>query len=146
MTGTTFERIVVATDGSESSRAAVATAVELAEAEGARLTFVRVARPADLGLARAALRSRRRGHAGRGDAVLDEAVELARDHGVACDRSFVTGSVPEAIAAAAAAVDADLIVVGSRRRPFPFPSVARQIVRRADRPVLVAPPLVGAAA
>jgi nucleotide-binding universal stress UspA family protein len=69
------------------------------------------------------------------------ASEALADAGVACDVTGASGDPAEAIIDAAAAADADLIVVGGRKRSPAgkalFGSVTQTVVLNAKRPVMV---------
>jgi nucleotide-binding universal stress UspA family protein len=135
------KRIVIATDGSPGSRAAVDEGLSLAESMDADVTFVSV-RPSPspvLGdpyyqraLARELDRSR---------AALASAVEFAEKRGVDCEAESLEGDPAEQIARLARDREADLVVVGSRGLgPFKgalLGSVSSGVVRRAGRPVFV---------
>lgn len=137
-----INRILVATDGSPSSRRAVALGVELAEADSAEVTFVHVAPPVRYLMARgAAMRAVPRRLQNVGDDVLDGAVALASERQVPFERELIAGEPGEVIVALAEAIDADLIVVGERSRRFRVgSSVSRWVSTHARRPVLVARP------
>jgi nucleotide-binding universal stress UspA family protein len=141
MTTNHINRILVATDGRPSAQRAVELGVELAEVEGAVVTFLHVAPPVEYLASRsAALRPvpRRLRHVG--DEVLDEASLVASDHGVHFERELIAGDPGEVIVALADAIDADLIVVGERPRRVNMRSVSRWVTRHTRRPVLVARP------
>lgn len=111
------------------------TAAQLARDFDAPLAFVTVRPP--LGdaadqrrLTRDLLRARK---------VLDVALDAASRHGVMSYGEVVEGDVVTKILEFARARDAQLLVVGTRRRRD-APSVSRQVVAAADRPVHVAAP------
>jgi nucleotide-binding universal stress UspA family protein len=136
------KRIVIAYDGSEGSREALVTGVELARRAGALATLVYVRHaPAPLVgdpfYDRALSKELRRGRD-----VLDEARAYAADSGVAAETELLEGDAAERILELARLRSADLVVVGSRDRgaiaKTLLGSVSQAIVQRADRPVLVA--------
>jgi nucleotide-binding universal stress UspA family protein len=133
-------RILVATDGGESSQNAVALGVELAAAEDAEVTFLHVAPPVEYMQARSMyMRSVPRRLRSVGDEVLDEAALVASERGVPFQRELIAGETCESIIALAETIDADLIIVGERpRRLRVGASVSRWIARNASQPVLVA--------
>lgn len=75
-----------------------------------------------------------------------EAVRIARDHlderGIAYEIDESSGDPADAILEAARDIDADMIVVGGRKRTPAgkaiFGSVTQQVILNGDRPVLVA--------
>jgi nucleotide-binding universal stress UspA family protein len=156
---TSYQHILVATDGSPSCAMAVDTAIELCVGLGARLTVVSVAPSTasdldldsatdPLGAAEEAAAAVRRGDpsaAGAAAAHLARmACEPARVRGVDADCVIWEGAAGEAIVAAAESVGADLIVVGSHRRSglgrMLLGSVSDHVVRNAPVPVLVVRP------
>lgn len=138
-----IKRILVATDGGESSRHAVALGVELASAEDAEVTFLRVVPPVEFVAGRMSLPAVPRLLWNGGDEVLDDAAQFADDHGVRFQRQLVSGDVPDSIVAVADAIDADIVVVGERpRRRRLGTTVSRWVARTSPRPVLVARPPV----
>jgi nucleotide-binding universal stress UspA family protein len=138
---TTIDRILVATDGGDSSRHAVALGVELAAAEGAEITFLHVLPPVDFLGGRASLPAVARRLRSVGDAPLDDAAQIADRHGVPFERDLVAGYVADTIVDWADTVEADLVVVGERpRRRRLGTTVARWVARNSNRPVLVARP------
>jgi nucleotide-binding universal stress UspA family protein len=137
----TIDRILVATDGSDSSQHAVALGVELAAAEGAEVTFLHVLPPIDFLGGRASLPAVPRRLQSVGDEPLDDAALIADRRGVRFERDLVAGYVADTIVDWADAVEADLVVVGERpRRRWVGTTVARWVARNSDRPVLVARP------
>ena len=137
-----MKQIVVATDGSEHGRHAVELALDLAAPTGAELTivFVRHAPPPLLGTPyyQHSLSTELR-HA---EEVAAAAEAQARAAGVDAEFEVLEGDPAERIVELARARDADLIVVGSRGRGSIvgtlLGSVSREVMRHADRPVLVA--------
>lgn len=135
-------RVVVGYDGSPGSRAALARAADVAGDDG--VVFVVHAYPRPRGWLGSPLEQERL------DASLDEAEStiralcdgagpLAR---VAWEPEIIAGDPAEAIAAVAAARQADEIVVGSRRSGLTralHGSVARDLIRNAGVPVTVIP-------
>jgi len=135
-----FETIVWATDGSEEADRALSLVTELARAHGSKVVAVH----ADEILV---------GRFGGAPVLADEEdirvkiekqVADLRDAGLSSDFVVETGvrhGVAELIVAAAAKVDADLIVVGTHGRGAAatavLGSVAKDLLHRAHCPVLV---------
>ena len=129
--------LVVGYDGSATARRALDYALERAGADGAVIVAHAFEPPHDwLGYAnydRVVAE-----HRARGQALLDE---LATTPSIETD--LLAGSPAEAIAGVAAARGADEIVVGSRGfGPVraALGSVSHELLRLADRPVVVVPP------
>jgi nucleotide-binding universal stress UspA family protein len=135
-----IKRILVATDGSESSDAAVDMGVGLAAAEHAHVVFLHVRPPASYRYSRLAPASaipRKLGSAAQDDA-LQRAATVAREAGVSAQVELIAGDAAREITSVAEIVDADLVVVGrGSRNPF-HEHVGSSVVRRTKRPVLVA--------
>jgi nucleotide-binding universal stress UspA family protein len=140
----TMKTILIATDGSPAAREAVEYGLELAEGLHAAVRLLQVIPPIDwTDLDRAEfvrpipqeVRLRRA-------ATLEEAADLAAKHGLEVEAEVVAGLPADEIVAYADSIDADLIVVGSRRRgPVAstlLGSVSRGVLHEARRPVLVA--------
>ena len=137
-----MKRIVVAYDGSEGSREALAAGVETARATGAVATLVYV-RHTPLPIVGDPFYERslsRELHRGRD--VLAEARAFAADAGVAAETELLEGDPAQQILDLARLRGAELVVVGSRGRGAVaealLGSVSHAIVHGADRPVLVA--------
>ena len=138
-----MNRILIATDGSPSAQEAVDFGIELASDQGSTATFVHVVPTLDIvpmsgfGLTGAVQHELRE----RDTALIDEAWERAHEAGVTAYNALLRGDPVDEIVAYADAVDADLIVVGSRGHGAVasalLGSVSRGILREARRPVLV---------
>jgi nucleotide-binding universal stress UspA family protein len=139
-------RILVATDGSPASQTAVDGGLEIAAGRAGRVTFLH----ADTGLARRLLTENAEEPAGRAeliaeDAVLREAVARAEERGVAADVELIgehgADDIASALVGVAGAIDADMIVVGSRGRgaikEFVLGSVSHSVLQQSTVPVLV---------
>ena len=140
----TFKRILLATDLSPASSAAFDQAVALAKSEGSQLLIAHAyeeSRLAELGYAPAeayqewdgALRSK------CGEA-LQSLVALAREQGAEAEPLPLRGFPEEAIVEAAAARQADLVVMGTHGRRgaarLLLGSVASRVIATAPCPVL----------
>ncbi len=139
-----MKRILIATDGSPSSREAVAFGVELAAEHEAELIFVHVVPTLD-GVPAA-------GFGAIGGAfphpvsehdrtVLDEAAAVAAEHGVVSTTAMLRGDTVDEIVAYADSSDVDLLVVGSRGHgaiaSTLLGSVTRGILGESKRPVRI---------
>jgi len=133
--------IVIGTDGSQSSRAAVESGVELAGPTRAPLTVAYVMRAPSPVLGRPYYQRALSRELAKGRAALDEAATLVHAAGLECETELVEGKAAEALLSTARARDAGLIVVGSRGLGVVngtlLGSVSRRVVHDADRPVLV---------
>jgi nucleotide-binding universal stress UspA family protein len=136
-----MKRILIATDGSNSSRQAVEAGVRLARASGATVTFVYVWHPPLLIFGDAYYAYTVSSELRRGRAVVTEATAYATAAGVDSEFEILDGDAVQHILDLARTRDADLIVAGSRglgavRGPL-LGSVSNALVQKADRPVLV---------
>lgn len=136
----TVHHIVVATDGSDNARHAVAWTAELAAQTGARVTAVHVFEPlAHLAGSGPVDLARLRDEARR---ELDDVwAAPLRDAGVDVAVAIVEGRAAEAIAGAADSEGADLIVVGARGlsplRRVVLGSVSQRLPHITTVPVVV---------
>jgi nucleotide-binding universal stress UspA family protein len=137
-----LQSLVVGTDFSDTSEAAIESALTLASTLGAQVTLVHayelplhafpdgaVSHAEVLADLSAALRK-----------ALDSEIALRAEHGVAIRPVLVLGPAVDALNDVADEVDADLIVVGTNGRSgfarTILGSTAEQLVRSARRPVL----------
>jgi len=137
-----MKKILIATDGSPSAREAVAFGLELAE-QGAEAVFVHVAPALDVlpmtgfGMTGAMAHT----ISAHDRASLEEAATLAAERGVSARTELLSGNVVDEIVAYADAIDADVIVVGSRAHRAVasafLGSVSQGVLHEARRPVLV---------
>ena len=129
-----METVVVGVDGSEPSRAALEHA---AESHPEATVHVPETTTEDLGTSGGAEGESER----RGRLILDEAAEVASDHGVEVVTEMLYRSAPNSIVSCADEVNADLVVFGSRGRSgvrrILLGSTAEEVVRRAPCPVTV---------
>ena len=134
------ERVLVGTDGSGGSDAALGEAVDLATAAGAALHVVTVLESSLLGIdVRSASAAEERER--RDAELLAAAREQAEDAGVATVETAVEeGGVVESLNGYAADHDVDLVVVGTHGRTGIdrrlLGSVTEDLLRTADVPVL----------
>jgi nucleotide-binding universal stress UspA family protein len=138
-----MKQIVIATDGSPSALEAVDIGLELAQEQGADVTFVHVTPPDTYRVARLGP-----GHPMPHDMPIDEsetalaaAEEAAKEAGVAYALERISGEAVDTIVALAERKNADLIVVGSRGlgpvKATLLGSVSRGVLNDARRPVLI---------
>ena len=121
-----YERILVATDGSEMSGRALDHALGLAKALGSQVTIVTVTEPAALvgggygavaGTAFDPIPERMEAQEAVAKSLLATAVATAKEAGIEAKTAYVNDSFPaEGIIATANSIDADLIVMGSHGR------------------------------
>lgn len=134
-----YSTILAATDGSEPARRAVRAAVELAAEHDATLHLLavvdeRVCCTPALGTAELSTAEA----ADRFEQALREGRELAEESGVPVETTLAFGDPVEEIQAHAAAIDADLVVLGEhgdhRGR---VGGVGRQVVAKSTRSVQI---------
>ena len=138
-----MKRVLIATDGSEAAKEAVKIGVELARDEGAEAIFVHVVTTDDM------VTMNGFGFMGYvpneptiwDEHILDDARAVAEGEGVPAGIALLRGDPVVEIACHADAIDADIIVVGSRGHGVfasaLLGSVSRGILGRSKRPVLV---------
>ena len=133
-----YDRILVATDGSEGANAAVRQAIELAEAVDATVDvlFVVDATVTD--------RSHVELLEDRGETITNDWVVEATKRGVAATAAVRTGLIHEEIVEHATDNAVDLVVVGTSGRGGIerrlLGSVADRVVRTSPVPVMTVPP------
>lgn len=140
----TMKNILIATDGSPAAQEAVEFGLELAADQEADAIFVHVVPPLDVaaggGWTGAALAlPHEPNEADRGP--LQQAAEIAAHKGIRAKTELLMGYPASEIVAYADAIDADLIVVGSRGQGAVasalLGSVSRSVLHESRRPVLV---------
>ena len=138
-----MKQIVIGTDGSPSAQEAVEFGIELAQEQGADVTFVHVT-PADefVGGRVGTHAVSHREAVDESETTLKAAAGVAEKAGVSYTLERISGESAETIVGLAESLKADLIVVGSRGRgPVSsalLGSVSRDVLARASGPVLVA--------
>jgi nucleotide-binding universal stress UspA family protein len=138
-----MKNIVIATDGSPSAAEAIAVGLELAQEQGADVTFVHVLPPDTFVGGRPGPTHARPHHVGMDESeiALAEAADAAEGAGVSYALERISGETVDEIVAVADAKDADLIVVGSRGRGTVasalLGSISKGVLKDAKRPVLV---------
>ena len=141
----TMERIVIATDGSESAHEAIELGLELATEQGAEPIFVHVVPEIDVmpasGFGMAIPPAVPHEPTDDDRAPLEAALELAAEEGIDARTELLAGNPAAEIVAYADTVDADLIVVGSRGHgriaSALLGSVSRGVLSESKRPVLI---------
>jgi nucleotide-binding universal stress UspA family protein len=134
-----YRRVLVATDGSPGSEAALDRAIAMAEASGAPLDVLSVVDTAALGPdVYSAVDTDRLSE--RAEAVVAAAAETATAAGVDVTGAVEYGVVHREIRAYAGEHDVDVLVVGTHGRTgferYLLGSVAEKLVRSTDVPVL----------
>ena len=136
-----MKRIVIGIDGSAGANEAVASALELAQALGAAVTFVcaRVVPSAMLG--KPYYQRELDAETAHAREVVRKGLEEAAAAGVEADSEILDSAPADALIAVAMTHDADLIVVGSRGlgavHTAIFGSVSKALVTKSRTPVLV---------
>ncbi|UWG47768.1 Nucleotide-binding protein, UspA family [Halanaeroarchaeum sp. HSR-CO] len=138
-----YERILVATDGSQGTEAVLDHAIAIADPYDARVTtlyvvdtrVVRSANDSDPDEVRAELES-------AGDSALESATERLENAGVSNETMKRDGNPEREIRTVADEIDADLLVLGShgkspREKVAGLGSVSESVVTNAERPVMV---------
>jgi nucleotide-binding universal stress UspA family protein len=133
--------IVVGTDGSKGSVAALSEGFDLAKRLGGKVLVVTVtAHVSDL-LGGSVYEHRLSEQLDRARADLDAAKTMAEEAGVVAEFETFEGDAAEEIAMIAEREDADLVVVGTRGHGgivgSLLGSVSADVVRRSKRPVVV---------
>ena len=138
-----MNRILVATDGSESAAEAVEFGIDLAAGHQAELTFVHVVPELDLIPSTVFSIGGAFPHEPSIEdrALLEDAAAIAEAHDVFSTTALLRGETVDEIVAYADSHDVDLIVVGSRGHgtisSALLGSVSRGILQESMRPVLV---------
>ncbi len=137
-----MKTILIATDGTESAKEAVEVGLELAADEGATVTFVYVT-PL-VGLVAGSDEPQappNRVPAPEDNPVLRDTLERARERGVPARAELLLGYAPQQIARLAEDIDANMVVVGSRRlgrvKRAVLGSTSRPLLGMTRRPVLI---------
>jgi nucleotide-binding universal stress UspA family protein len=134
-------RIMVATDGSRGSEAAIAEGIDLAQRLGAEVTFAAVRPPVPDYLGEPLYQEHLREDLARARRALQQARDQAEQAGIEAEYELLEGDPAEEIARLAEARDADLVVVGTRGigavAGSLLGSVSSGVIRRSHRPVVV---------
>jgi nucleotide-binding universal stress UspA family protein len=129
--------VVVAVDDSPAAKAAIRDGVRVAGELGAPVVFVYVRRGPAAALGEPYYQRGLDAEMRIGDRAIAAGIAAARRAGVPASGEQLHGSPAERLEEFAQLRDAQFIVVGARRRRL-AKSVSRALIRRADRPVLVA--------
>jgi len=133
--------IVVGTDGSKGSEAALSEGFDLAKRLGAKVLVVAVAAHTSDLLGGSVYQHNVREHLNRARAALDAARTMAKEAGIEAEFEVFEGDAAEEIATIADSRNADLVVVGTRGHgglaDSLLGSVSADVVRRSQRPVVV---------
>lgn len=137
-----YDRILLATDGSDAANAAIDHAISLAAFTGATLHIVYVVdQSAATAVPEAQAYSITELLEEVGQQAIDDAVARADEHDVNLKTELRHGSAPTEIIEAADEADVDLIVMGTHGRSgldrMLLGSVADRVIRRAEQPVLI---------
>lgn len=129
--------VVVGVDDSLAAAAAIRDGVRAAGELAAPVVFVYVRRGPSAALGEPYYQRRLDAEMRMGDRAIAAGIAAARRAGVPAGGKQLHGKPARRLEEFARLRDAQLIVVGARRRRFAR-SVSRALIRRADRPVLVA--------
>jgi nucleotide-binding universal stress UspA family protein len=135
---------IVAAVEPQTAQVTADTAARLARELGAPLVFVTVRPPVPAVLGEPYYQRRLTGDLFRSRKALDAALAVASRHGVMSYGDIVEGDAATEIVAFASARNAQLLVVGARRRRL-VPSVSRRVIAASDQPVVVAARVAAAA-
>jgi nucleotide-binding universal stress UspA family protein len=142
-----MRKILIATDGSETGRAAVEAGVELAADEGASVVLVHVISILDFAEDEngSSPPLPQRLPRDEDDPALRDGLGVAAQQGVEATAELLVGYPPKQIVRLASDAGVDLIVVGSRglgrvKSAF-LGSTSREVLAHAGRPVLVVKPV-----
>lgn len=128
--------IVVGVDNSRAAAAAAQSAARLARELSAPLVFVYVRRGPSAALGKPYYQRRLDAEMSAGRCALNAALAVAERAGVPASGEQLAGKPARRVVEFARVRGARLVVLGSRRRRLGI-SVSRDVIRSADRPVLV---------
>ena len=137
MTAPSAQPVVVAVDDSPAAEAAVRDGVRIAGELTAPVVFVYVRRGPSAALGKPYYQRRLDAEMQIGDRAIAAGMAAARRAGVPATGEQLHGTPARRLEEFARLREAQFIVVGARRR-WLARSVSRAVIRRADRPVLVA--------
>ena len=141
-----FRKIMIATDGSETSQKASKMGVELAQKHGAQIVVVYVADTSRLGYLPDYIQ-----YSGtirdlmlkEGKDATDQVENLAKEEGVGCEKIILEGRPSDELLRLSNEAGIDLLVMGSVGRGgldrFLLGSVAEKVTQHSKVPVLLVP-------
>lgn len=137
-----MKQILIATDGSPSAQEAVDVGLELAQEQGADVTFVHVTPVEEIRGGRGGAHAlTHREEIDESETALKDAAAAADAAGVSYEVERFSGETVETIVALADSKNADLIVLGSRGRSAiasaVLGSISLGVLKHASRPVLI---------
>ena len=137
-----MKQILIATDGSPSAQEAVDVGLELAQEQGADVTFVHVTAVEEIRGGRGGAHAlTHREEIDESETALKDAADAADAAGVSYELERFSGEIVETIVALADSKNADPIVLGSRGRSAiasaVLGSISLGVLRHASRPVLI---------
>jgi nucleotide-binding universal stress UspA family protein len=109
-----YKNLLVGADSSSTALRAVQTAVDLAEAFGAKLHIVTAYKPESVKLPDLPEEFRYSANVHPADALLDELKAMAKKASVPVEVHAATGEPAEAICRVATRIGADLVIVGNK--------------------------------
>lgn len=141
-----FEKIIVATDGSETSRKAAISAIEIAKLTGSIVIAVyvadviRLAYPSGCGEFSDAIRKSLQRE---GERAIKEVSQVAKNEGLLCKEVIVEGDPAMELVRISQESEGGLLVIGSIGRSglksVLMGSVAEKVIRHSKVPVLIVP-------
>jgi nucleotide-binding universal stress UspA family protein len=141
-----FHKILIATDGSETSQKASKMGVELAQKHGAQIVVVYVADTSRLGYLPDYIQYSgmiRELMLKEGKDATDQVEDLAKEEGVACEKIILEGRPSDELLRLSNEAGVDLLVMGSVGRGgldrFLLGSVAEKVTQHSKVPVLLVP-------
>ncbi len=136
MVKTPFKKVVIATDGSDNSKNAVDIGIKIAGSMGASVDAVHVVRAAWETEVDSELRDEAK-------KIVGYVEEKGNEENVSVEGVILIGNPAEMLIDYAQKKDADLIVMGTKGmsgiKRFMLGSVAENVVRHSEKPVMVVP-------
>nr|WP_294807117.1 universal stress protein [uncultured Nitrososphaera sp.] len=137
-----YSRVLVAMDGSDCAKRALESAMDIVKASNGSLTIMHVLQvPSTPGFGKKLTTEILLVYRRDARAFLEEQQREAESHGIKAETLLVKGSPAKAIMSAAKAMNADLVVIGSRGlggvKELLLGSVSNAIVHGSKIPVLI---------